>query len=340
MKKVIRMTDFVLDGSLSAGESKSTEETGADEKKTYDLIIIGGGVVGGAALMYAGRLGMKVLMIGETLGGTIILTDTVENYPGFKKLTGKELADRILEHAKEYPVEIEEDRVKSVRKLESGCFEVKTFQKTFKAKSILFATGTKHRKLNVPGSEEFENRGVHYCALCDGYFYKDKVVAVVGGGDSAAKEALILAEHASKVYIIARGDHLKAEPINRKRVEENPKIEVILKTNVTEIFGDKTVTGVKLDNPYNGKDILELSAVFVEIGQIPQTELAKELGVELNAKGEIIIDRDSKTNMEGVFAAGDCVNSSFKQAIVGVGEAVVAVYSAYNYVGSREISCD
>jgi thioredoxin-disulfide reductase len=302
----------------------------------YDLMIIGSGVTGLGAAMYAARLDLSVAVVGNVDGGTITLTDDVANYPGFIQLTGQELADKMKEHALDYPVTIETGTVVDLFRDKENYFYVVTENKTFLAKSILIATGLKEKELEVPGHEELKNRGVSYCALCDAPLYKDKVVAVVGGSDSAAKEALLLAKYCPKVYIIYRRKEIRPEPINGRRIEKEPKIEVITETNVTEILGDEKVIGVKLDKPHNGSDTLSLDGVFVAIGGIPYSELAKKIGVELNSKGEVIIDRSSRTNIEGVYAAGDVVDSEFKQAITGVGEGVHAAYQAYKYVNETE----
>lgn len=301
----------------------------------YDLVIVGGGVVGLGAAMYAGRLNLKTVMIGDNIGGTITLTDVVENYPGFERLTGLELAEKLRRHAENYEVEFVESKVTDITK-RGKTFVIKTDEKTYEAKSLLIATGSKHRELGVPGEKEFEGKGVHTCALCDGYFYKDKIIAVVGGSDSAGKEALLLTQWGKKVYIIYRGDKIHPEPVNMKRIEANKKIEIINKMNVKSIIGDKFVKGIVLDKQYNGKNELTLDAVFIEIGATPMSQLAEKLGVKINDKKEIIIDRESKTNVPGVFAAGDVVDTKFKQAITGVGEAVSAVYSAYKYVNESE----
>ena len=182
---------------------------------------------------------------------------------------------------------------------------------------------------------------MQYCALCDGPLYKEKVVAVVGGSDSAAKEALLLAEHASKVYIIARGPEIKPEPINRSRVEASSKITIITGTNVVQIDGDKRVRAAILDRPYQGERTLALDAVFVAVGVIPLSDLARHLGVKTNQRGEILIDRDSRTNVPGIYAAGDVADRSFKQAITGVAEGVVAAYSAFQDLKNNEVcACD
>ncbi len=303
----------------------------------FQTIIIGGGPTGLAAAMYAGRLGLKTLVITKTVGGTIILTDVVENYPGFKRLTGLELTEVLKDHALDYDlVTIKESEVVDVKKMKDF-FEVITDDGTYQAKTLIFATGTKHKELDVPGSKEFANRGVHYCALCDGPIYKDKIVAVVGGSDSAAKEALVLSRFAKKVYMIYRGEHIHPEPINLERVQKTKNIEVINKTNITEIKGDRLVTGVTLDNPDKGSKEMKLDAVFISIGLIPISDLAKKLGVKTNEKGEIIINRKAETNVEGVFAAGDVVDTEFKQAITGAGEGVAAAYGAYKYCEAKEI---
>ena len=304
----------------------------------YDIVIIGGGVSGFAGAMYAGRLNLKTLILADLPGGVITTTDTVENYPGFIKLTGQELADKIKEHAMQYDVDFVQERVTDVKK--SGkCFTVSAGGKKYEGKTILFATGTKSKNLNIPGEEEFRNKGVHECALCDGAFYKDKVVGVIGGADSSAKEALVLNQYAKKVYIIYRGDKIHPEPVNMKRIEASRKIEIITNTNVAEIKGDKKVRSVILDKKYKGKKGLDIDGIFVAIGHIPLSDLAKNIGVKLDKKGQIMIDRNSNTNVEGVYAAGDVGDTKFKQAITGVAEAVLASYSAYEYVNSHDLVC-
>ncbi|TFG08324.1 thioredoxin reductase [Candidatus Thorarchaeota archaeon] len=302
----------------------------------YDVIVIGSGVTGYAAAMYAARLDLSVVVIGDVEGGTITETNEVANYPGFVMLTGTELSQKLKQHALDYPVDLETGNVTDVFRCEQDCFYVVTDKKTFLGKTLIFATGMRERELNVPGHDELRNRGVSYCALCDAPLFKDKTVAVVGGSDAAAKEALLLAKYCPKVYIIYRKKKIRPEPINAERVEKENRIEVINETNVTEILGENRVTGVKLDHPYNGSDTLSLDGVFIAIGGIPRSELAKKLGIETNDKGEILIDRSSRTNVEGVFAAGDVVNTEFKQAITGVGEGVHAAYQAYRFVNEHD----
>jgi thioredoxin reductase (NADPH) len=311
-----------------------------DPNVLYDIIIIGTGVSGWGAAMYAGRMQLKTLIIGDKPGGTIMLTDDVENYPGFKKLTGPELADKIEQHAREYDIDTEAGLVTKAT-TEGKTFTITTKKdKTFKAKTVIFATGTKPKKLGIPGEEEYFGKGVHTCALCDGAFYKDKIIGVVGGSDSAAKEALLLTQWGKKVYIIYRKENIRPEPVNMTRIMKKVKegkIEIIKNTNVTEVKGEKFVSGVVLDKEYNGSKEFALEALFIEIGHIALSDVAKHLGVKLNKKGEIPINRNAETNVPGVYAAGDVGDTRFKQAITGVAEGVLAVYSAYVYINENEL---
>ena len=310
--------------------------------KLYDFIIIGGGGTGLAASMYSARMGMKTLLLGFThgtelpVGGVITTTNVVENYPGFIRLTGQELAKKLEEHARSYElVEIKNEKALDVLKTKDG-FSVKTNKGEHFGKTILFATGTKWRKLEVPGSDEFENKGVSYCALCDGPLFKNKTIAVVGGSDSAAKDALLLAEHAKKVYIIYRGNEIHPEPINLERIKKNKKIEVVNNTNVVEIKGKEFMESVVLDKPHKGKKELELEGIFIAIGHIALSDLVKKIGVKTDSHGEIIIDhKTSETNVKGVFAAGDVTDKPFKQLITGVADGCTAAYSAYEHINNK-----
>ncbi|MBX4211886.1 FAD-dependent oxidoreductase [Candidatus Pacearchaeota archaeon] len=313
-------------------------------EEKYDFIILGAGVTGLAAAMYGARLGLKTLCLGTTfgtelpIGGVITTTNVVENYPGFIRLTGTQLAEAIKKHAESYDlVSIKEEKAESVKK-DGKMFHVKTKKHEYIGKTVLFATGTKWRRLECPGSLELENKGVAYCALCDAPLFKNKVVGVVGGSDSAVKDALVLAEHAKKVYIIYRGEKIRPEPINLQRVAANEKIEIITKANVVEVKGDRLVKSVILDLEYNGSKELPLQGLFIAIGHIALSDLAKPLGVKLNEKGEIIIDhKTSETNVPGIFAAGDVADKPFKQAITGVAEGCTAAYSAFEHITKSEI---
>ncbi len=314
------------------------------DDRLFDFLVLGAGGTGMAAGMYAARLGLKTLVLGhahgteKAIGGVITTTNVVENYPGFIRLTGTELAQKIEDHAKEYElVTIKEERAESVEKKGRG-FLVKTPKAEYEAKTLLFATGTKWRKLEVPGAVDYEHKGVAYCALCDGPLFKDKIVGVVGGSDTAAKDALVLAEHAKKVYIIYRKDKIRAEPVNQKRVAAQKKIEVITNTNVTSIAGKQVLEKVQLDAAYKGKKELALNGLFVAIGHIALSDLAVELGVKVDKKGEIVMDhKTSETSMPGVYAAGDVGDKPFKQAITGVAEGCTAAHSAFEYISKESV---
>jgi thioredoxin reductase (NADPH) len=305
----------------------------------YDTLIIGGGVSGFSAAMYAGRLKLKTLVIAAIRGGTIILTNDIGNWPGIKQIDGTTLAKQIEEHALSYEsVKAMDDKVVKVEKSGENYSVSTEGGKRFDAKTLIFATGTEWKKLGVPGEEEYSGKGVHYCALCDGYFYKGKTIAVVGGADSAAKEAILLTQWADKVYMIYRREKIRPEPVNMVRVEEKikeGKMEIINNTNVTEIKGGERVTHAILDKEYKGSKELKLDGLFIDIGHVPQSQLAQQLGVELD-KGYIKITRNAETNVPGVFAAGDVTDTKFKQALTGSAEGVHAAYSAYEYLKDKD----
>ncbi len=305
---------------------------GVDFEKTYDLIVLGGGPTAIGCAIYAARFALNVLIVGKTFGGLIATTHLVENYPGITSTSGQGLMDMFKEHMNSLSIPYISDEIRSIEKAEDH-FILHSFFQKFKAYTVCIATGSERKKLGIPGEEEFAGRGVSYCATCDGPFYKDKVVIVVGGSDSAAKEALFLSQNVKKVYIVYRGEEIRAEPINKKRVYENEKIEFIYKTNIVEIKGDTSVKSVIFDN---GKKF-DIDGVFIEVGSIPNSDLAKRISVKTNEKNEIKINRKSETNIPGIFAAGDVADAPFKQAITGVAEGVIAAFSAFDYVKEMNI---
>lgn len=298
-------------------------------EKIYDIAIIGSGIAGMSAAIYSERLGLNSIVIGNEPGGTIMNASMIENYPGFSKISGKGLMNKVNEHAKNYNPEVLEDTVETIKKTDDD-FLIQSKKKKIQTKSIIFCTGATWRKLNIPGESEFTGKGVHYCALCDGFFYKDKTVALIGGGDSAMKEAILLSKYAKKVYIISK-DKLNPEPINLEKVKTVEKIEIIEGEEVKEIKGSKFVESLVLSNDKG----INVEGVFVEIGREPQSIFASKIGVKVNDSKEIITDKEAKTNVEGIYAAGDVTDIKIKQAITGVGEAVKAVYSAYSYLNSE-----
>ncbi|MFA6024462.1 MAG: FAD-dependent oxidoreductase [Candidatus Gracilibacteria bacterium] len=299
----------------------------------YDLIIIGGGCAGLSASIYARRYNMNILVLTEGLGGTITTTHLVENYPGFIALSGQELADNLIAHAKanDVPFKIG-SRVNRITK-EGDIFKIEFGKEIYEARTVLLATGTTYRKMGAKGEAELLSKGVSYCATCDAPFYKGKEVIIVGGGDSAVKESLILAEHAKQVTIVYRGEKItKAEPINMKRVEATPNIDFRLKTNIVEIMGTNRVEKVLFDD---GTE-MPIDGVFIEIGRIPLTTMVDELGAEKNEKGELKISGMSETSVPGFYAAGDVTDTEWKQAIVSASEGCKAAFRAFEFVSAQK----
>lgn len=291
----------------------------------YDIIILGAGPAGMTSAVYAARYNLKTLIVSKDVGGVANLAHKVENWPGIIRIPGTELMQNFKKQVKTLGVGIVEDKVEKI----ANKFEVITASnKKFEAKTLIFALGTVRRKLNVPGEDEFTGKGVSYCATCDCVFFKNKTVCVVGGRNSAAMAALLLSEYAKKVYIIYRRDKLRADPILIEQAEKNPKIEMIYKAEVAKIIGTKFVEKIVLKN---GKE-MPMEGVFVEIGGIPSTGLAKKIGVKLDENSFIITDANMQTNIPGVFAAGDITNTPLAQIVTACGDGAKAAYSAFHFL--------
>ncbi len=301
----------------------------------YDLIIIGAAAAGMPAAIYAKRFGLNTLIIGAEVGGLLNESHNVENYPGFPSIPGRELMLKFKEHVESVGVEIKQEWVKALEKSDAG-FNVVTDNGEYAARALVLTMGSTHRKLGIPGEEEFASKGVSYCPTCDAAFFRNVPVAVVGGGDAAASAALLLAEHASKVFVLVRRDVMRAEPINRQRLEAHEKIEILYETKPVEFVGEQLLTGIRLSKPYNGEEILPVEGVFVMIGSDPNSALAEPLNVALNEKKEIIIDEQSRTNVPFVYAAGDIANRPYEQVITGAAEGVIAAFSAYKDIRKSE----
>lgn len=296
-----------------------------------DLLVVGAGFAGLSAAIYAARFNLKTLIVGDIWGGLIITTHIVENYPGYSSISGYDLMEKFKEHVNYYKIPFWSDVVTGLEKKGEGKFVAQTEdKKTVEAKAVILATGTKRKLLNVPGEKEFASKGVSYCATCDAYLFKGKKAVVVGGSDSAAKEALLLSELCSQATILARST-LHPEPINGLRLKQKKNVKVREGVEIKEIFGKNFVEGVVLKN---GEKIL-CDGVFVEVGHLAMTELAQKLGVKLNQKGEIMIDRYSKTNVPGLFGAGDCTDTSWKQGIVSAAEGAHSANSAFEYLTEK-----
>ncbi len=294
-----------------------------------DVIVLGGGAAGLGAALYSARFSMDTICIAKEFGGTGNIAHKVDNWIGEPGVNGFDLMQKFITHVKEYKVPMITDTINEIKKIEGG-FEVICNKETYRGRSIIFAMGMKHRELNIPGEKEYASKGVHYCYTCDGPLYRDKIVAVIGGSDSAALGAIFMKDYAKKVYVIYRGEKLRAEPISSKQVYDDEKIEVIHKTNVIEVLGNgKSMNKVKLDN---GKE-LSLDGMFVEIGHIPLNEIAKNVGVKVDDHGFIEVNKEHATNINGFYAAGDITNAtSLKQFITSAAEGSIAAQGAYHYV--------
>lgn len=299
----------------------------------WDLIIIGAGPAGLTAGIYAGRSRLVTLILEEKMpGGEASVTPLVENYPGFETISGLELIEKMTGHCKKFGAQINELEKAMSLDITGEKKLVKTNANTYSAPAVIIATGTHNRQLNVPGEEKFQGRGVSYCALCDGAFFKDKKVVVVGGGNSAATSALYLSNIAAKVKLVHRRNQLRAE----LTVVENLKrqnVEFLWNSVVKEVKGNNVVENVILQNNKTGEEReVEVDGVFVQIGEVPNTQLVKEAGVEVDKGGYILVDARQRTNVPGVFAAGDVTNGSVKQIGTAVGQAIVAATEAFGYI--------
>jgi len=296
----------------------------------YDIIIIGTGPAGLAAGIYAGRRDLKTLIIGELTGGQMSLAHIIENYPGIKSIKGLDLTKTMQEQAEKYDCKIKMDKVIDME-LKDKIKKVKTTSKEYTCKVVIIATGGQHRKLNIEGEDKYLGKGVSYCATCDGPLFRDKTVAIVGGSDTAIMYAVYLDDICKKVYLIHRKDKFRAEQANIENLEKT-KVEKVMDSNVEKIEGNETVNNLKVKNIKTGKvSDLAVEGIFIEIGQIPSTEIAKKDGIKVNEKNYIIVNEDKETNIKGVYAAGD-VTGTLAQIVTAVGEGAIAATSAYYYI--------
>ena len=303
----------------------------------YDLIIVGAGPAGLCAAMYAGRAMLKALTIERGLpGGELLNTELIEDYIGFESILGRELAQKMTAHARKFGAEIVTDTVKAVRKARDGWFDVETGSgRTHRAPAVILTAGGTPVKLGVAGEQEYAGRGVSYCAVCDGAFFKGEVLVVVGGGDAAVEEADYLTRYAQKVYIVHRRDDFRASKIIQERAFANPKIEVIWNKVVTEIVGDgiKVVHLALKDTVTGGVSTLEAGGVFVFIGFRPNTGLI-EGHVKHDAGGYLITDDRMMTSLPGLFAAGDVRSQLTRQITTAVGDATTAAIAVEKYLAA------
>jgi len=305
-----------------------------DIKKEYSLAIIGAGPAGLTASIYASRYKIDNIIIGQAIGGLVFEAHNVCNFPSEKEITGRKLTKKMQEHAESLGASILMDKIVNIEREENG-FKISTeFGREVLAKTVLLAIGTQHRKLNLPDEDKFLGRGISYCATCDAMFYQDKTVAVIGGSDSAHTASLYLSEIAKHVYQIYRGNKMRGELAWIEQLLENDKIEVVYNTQVVGLLGKDKLEGIILDNPYNEKKEIAVDGLFIEIGTIPRTNLAKELHLDLDESGYIKVGLDQGTNQEGIWAAGDITNNSngFRQIITASSEGAIAAESIFKYL--------
>lgn len=301
----------------------------------YDLIIIGGGPAGIAAGIYAARKKIKTLLIAESFGGQSVIAAQINNFVGFKSISGVELKNTLEDHLRSYSgIEIKEGVKTEAVKKENGVFSVVLKNgEIFQAKTVLIAAGSNPRRLNVPGEEKFEGKGVFYCSTCDAPFLKDKVAAVIGGGNSAFYAVLDLLPYASKIYVLARSENLKADPIYIDKAKTSGKVEIINFAEAKEIIGDKFVSAIKYEDKKTGEmKNLDVRGIFVEIGYQPNSAIAKDLA-EINQNGKIAVNcKTQETSCKGIWAAGDITDVLYGQINIAIGDAIKAVLNINDYL--------
>jgi thioredoxin reductase (NADPH) len=299
----------------------------------YDIIIIGGGPAGLTAGLYACRGAMKALLVEKIVpGGLIAMTERVENYPAFPDgISGYDLSDKMLTQAKKFGLEIANGEVKEITH-KDNIFTVRTTSSEYKALSVILAMGTTARNLGVPDEAKFTGRGISYCATCDAFFFKDKDVIVVGGGDAAVEEGIFLTKFAKSVSLVHRRDKLRAQPIIQERAFKNPKMKFYWNSVSESIIGKDKIEGLKVKDTVNGK-ITEIKAdgIFIFIGFTPNTEFLKDF-VKLDESGFIITDIEMRTSRTGVYACGDAIKKSLRQVVTACGDGATASFNAQKYV--------
>ena len=306
------------------------------EENKYDLIILGAGVAGLSAGIYAARYKIKTLIIGKDMGMASEAIE-IENYPGFSKISGLKLLQKFTKHAEKMGAEVIYDEIKKVEKVGNE-FKVITTSNEFKSDAIIYALGGKKRRLGIENEEKYVGKGISYCSTCDANFFKDKIVAVLGGANSAAATAILLSKIAKKVYIIYRGDKLKSEPILLSKIQKAKNIEIIYNMIVCNLIGEEKLEEVVLENTKTGeKTRLKLDGIFVEFGYVPNSLFAEELGAEISEDGRVVVKEDMSTNVEGLFAAGDITTGSNRldQIITAAAEGAIAANSVYKYLARK-----
>ena len=309
---------------------------------SYDVLIAGQGAAAFAAALYAARYQMKAIVVGETFGGETATGGLIENYPGYPEIDGFDLMMKFREQVDKYEVPVVDDKVVSIDREESGLVSKTALGDRYESSTVVLAVGRERRRLGLEHEEEWTGRGVSFCSTCDAPLHRGNVVAVVGGGDAAVKGAVLLDKYARKVYVIYRGaSFTRPEPVNLRQLDEATNVERIFNTNVVELRGQDGLTGVVLDRPHDGSSELELDGIFMELGADPRVELANQLGVDLTDKNEVKVDRFMRTNVHGVFAAGDVTDASgeLKQTITAACQGALAATAAYDELAEHPNAC-
>ncbi|MBP3390155.1 MAG: FAD-dependent oxidoreductase [Clostridia bacterium] len=299
----------------------------------YDIIIIGGGPAGLTAALYAKRANKSVLVIEKaTFGGQITFSPKVENIPGFLSLSGNEFAEKMIEQVLEQGADVEMAEVTGISK--NDTFTVHTDSDDFEGKTVIVATGAKHRMLGLPREEQFVGEGISFCAVCDGAFYEGKTVAVIGGGNSALQEAILLSDLAKKVYVVQNLEFLTGEEKLQEQLKAKDNVEIILGTVVKELLGDAELVGIKVENQVGELRTLDIDGMFVAIGLVPQNEPFAE-HIALNNWGYAEAGEDCKTSSEGIFVAGDCRSKRIRQVATAAADGAIAALAAVDYIDAK-----
>ena len=324
--------NFGFDLNFQTTPNTSGEDLSAID---FDTIVIGGGPAGLNAALYAKRKGLEVAVVAKTLGGQVLDTSIVDNYLGIVDTTGEELVHHFINHARELDIRFIEGRLVNSVSSALGNHEVNLEDgTTLHTKTVILATGSNPRKLDVPGEKEYAGKGVAYCAICDAPLFKGKDVIIAGGGNSAAEAAIDLAKVANSVTIVHRSQ-FRADKVLVDQLYNNRKITVHLETVIQEIVGGKAMTGVLvMDKATEELSTINADGIFIEIGNIPNAALFKDL-VELNERGEVVVDCKNRTNVEGLFAAGDVTDTPYKQIIIATGDGAKAALSANEYINQK-----
>ena len=313
------------------------------ETEQYDAVIVGQGAAAYAAALYAARYQMRTIVIGEMFGGETATGGLIENYPGYPEIDGYDLMLKFREQAEKYEVPVVEDKVESIDRT-AHCFEARTSSgETYRGTTVILAVGRERRKLGLQHEDEWTGRGVSFCSTCDAPLHRGNVVAVVGGGDAAVKGAVLLSKYAERVYIVYRGAAFtRPEAANLRLLEGSANVERLFNTNVIRLKGDDSLSGIVLDQEVNGSAELTVNGLFIEIGADPRTELARQLEIQLNDRDEIIVDKAMRTNVHGVFAAGDVTDAGgeLKQTLTAAAQGALAATAAYADVSEHPNACE